>query len=607
MENKFLHNSQTNSLFNSAYQATNKCFKQAAITEVSTQSDVLKNTSLLSKSIQMKYPTASIQQAQNLTGYSICTASNNNNLQMKNTKFTSFVFALLTTLLLFTGKSAMASPGNNIFIDASFPGAIPTANKMQFCQPDTFRMQVTNLTSNTLTDAHLYFNPFSRNPISGIIDSTWVKANTVKEFRFNSVERNMPIPDFNIATKNLPLSIIIPVSGLPKKANKEFGFKSLQLAIQHKFISDIKVELLSPNGTLVWITNRNGKDGGNYIETRFSQNGFKGHITQGKAPFLGEYIPDGELSNFNNNQNPNGNWILKVYDLRQGDSGEFKSVSLFFGSSPAVKAFSACSFDTPKGCKCSKNKNEGWLMPDLRIVEEFTLNNITEFSPSDVRSGRILFGVETVNLGLGPLEVVSENKWYCDSIEVKNSQPCPDGKYAKTNLIQVIYGLKNGKWQTQRHQAGTIAYDERPGHEHFHADEFVSYELLQKVDNESDVNKWKLISTGVKASFCIWDLSCCRDDIANCKIEKVYSAKNIPNYGLGGKYNACNEALQGLSVGGIDYYGENYEGQDITLPKGLKNGTYYLRLKVDPNNNYKESNETNNIIIIPIQLSKQEK
>ena len=87
----------------------------------------------------------------------------------------------------------------------------------------------------------------------------------------------------------------------------------------------------------------------------------------------------------------------------------------------------------------------------------------------------------------------------------------------------------------------------------------------------------------------------------------MYSAKNIPNYGLGGKYNACNEALQGLSVGGIDYYGENYEGQDITLPKGLKNGTYYLRLKVDPNNNYKESNETNNIIIIPIQLSKQEK
>ena len=65
MENKFLHNNQTNSLFNSAYQATNKCFKQTAITGVSNQSDVLKNTSILSKSQPMKYPTTSIQQAQN--------------------------------------------------------------------------------------------------------------------------------------------------------------------------------------------------------------------------------------------------------------------------------------------------------------------------------------------------------------------------------------------------------------------------------------------------------------------------------------------------------------------------------------------------------------
>jgi hypothetical protein len=166
MENNFLHNNNQ-SLLNSAMQITQVSFKQAIIAGVSNQSDVLKNTSILSKSQPMKYPTSSIQQAQNLNGYSICTTSNNNNFQMKNTKFTSFVFALLTTLLLFTGKSAMASPGNNIFIDAAFPGAIPTANKMQFCQPDTFRMQVTNLTSNTLTDAHLYFNPFSRNPISG--------------------------------------------------------------------------------------------------------------------------------------------------------------------------------------------------------------------------------------------------------------------------------------------------------------------------------------------------------------------------------------------------------------------------------------------------------
>lgn len=172
MENKFLHNNQTNSLFNSAYQATNKCFKQTAITGVSNQSDVLKNTSILSKSQPMKYPTTSIQQAQNLTGYSICTASNNNNFQMKNTKFKSFVFALMAMLLMFSSKNAMASPGNKVFIDASFSGALPPANHMQFCLPDTFRVSLTNLTSDPLTGVTFYVNFMQRDPVTGVIDST---------------------------------------------------------------------------------------------------------------------------------------------------------------------------------------------------------------------------------------------------------------------------------------------------------------------------------------------------------------------------------------------------------------------------------------------------
>jgi len=172
MENKFLHNNQTNSLFNSAYQASNKCFKQAAITDLSIHSDVLKNTSILSKSIKMKYPTSSIQQAQNLNGYSICTASNNNNFQMKNTKFTSFVFALMAMLLMITSKNAMASPGNRIFIGLPSPGAVPAAGEMHFCEPDTFRFQITNLTNDPLTNvvAHLVF--LERNPSNGAIDST---------------------------------------------------------------------------------------------------------------------------------------------------------------------------------------------------------------------------------------------------------------------------------------------------------------------------------------------------------------------------------------------------------------------------------------------------
>lgn len=442
-----------------------------------------------------------------------------------------------------------------------------------------------------------------------IVSTDLLFSQIVQPIRFNSTQNNISIPDFDVSNHHThPLIVNILVQNQPNKTGKQFGLETVQVAIKHKYISDIKIELYSPKGTMVWISNRNGKDGADYLETKFNQNGFKGHITQGKPPFLGEYIPDGELANFNDGQNPNGVWQLKIYDLKIEDSGSFHGASLFFGKNPALKKFAACSFLTPKGCKCSENKKEGWLLPDLQLIPEFTLNHYSEFPPSNNKNGKIFFGVQTVNLGLGPLEVISENKWFCDSIPVQKSQPCKNGNYSRTQLTQIIYGLKKKKWVTQTYNAGTIAYDARPGHEHYHADEYVTYELLQKTDSNSNVSSWKLVSKGVKASFCIWDLASCREETANCRVENsmIYTPRNIVNYGLGGKYNGCNEALQGLSVGGIDYYGEHYEGQEIELPKGLKNGTYYLRLIVDPNNNYKESNENNNEVIIPIHFTKQE-
>ena len=434
-----------------------------------------------------------------------------------------------------------------------------------------------------------------------------------KVFRFNSIERDIAIPDYveeehidHIHNYKKYINVEFIVENIPFNTSKKFGFEAIQLAISHSYISDIKAELYSPAGTMVWITNRNGKDGANYIETRFSQNGFKGHITQGKPPFLGDYIPDGKIENFNNGENPNGTWVLRVYDLKNKDTGIFNSASLFFSNKPAIKNFSACNFSTPKGCICDNGKKNGWLYPDLQIIEEFTKNNFIEIAPNAEKKGKISFGVQTVNLGLGPLEVSSNNKWYCDDEEVANSKPCNNGNYSRTELLQTVYGIKKGKWITQQFPAGKIAYDARKGHEHFHADNYVSYELLQKDSSNSTIS-WKIISKGLKASFCIWDLSACRDDIANCKNaqNKILGAKNIQNFGLGGNYNACDALKQGLSVGGVDYYGENFEGQTIDLPKGLPNGTYYLRLIVDPANNYKESNENNNQVIIPIQIIKQ--
>lgn len=423
--------------------------------------------------------------------------------------------------------------------------------------------------------------------------------------KFNTVNNNVKIPDFSDV--NNFLEVEIKVAGLPKKINKNFGLEKVQLAIQHSRISDIKVVLLSPDGLEVWLTNRHGRNGANYTETIFSNSGFRGRISDGSPPFLGEYLPDGVLSNFNNGQNSNGVWKLKVYDLEKGVTGTFGGAVLYFSYTPAISQVSRCSSTSPESCRCGnvKKKKSCELLPDLTLIKEITEKEIYEIPYNEkLGYGELRFGVSTFNKGLGPLEVRGNNIWMCKQDTVNNNQLCQDGSYPRQQVFQYIYIKEKNKLRYRIKTAGYNAYDARPGHEHFHSDDYVNYELL--IPNNKDTSEWEVACKGTKASFCIWDLNFCRDDLKNCKDinGRLYLIKDLPNYGFKG-YKDCLPEVQGLSVGGVDYYGEGFEGQSITLPKGLKNGHYFLKIEIDPLNLFEESDENNNSFIIPVEIKNQ--
>ena len=44
---------------------------------------------------------------------------------------------------------------------------------------------------------------------------------------------------------------------------------------------------------------------------------------------------------------------------------------------------------------------------------------------------------------------------------------------------------------------------------------------------------------------------------------------------------------------------------DMTIPADVCNGDYYLVVMVDPNNNFVETDETNNVMAIPFVLNNQ--
>ena len=98
--------------------------------------------------------------------------------------------------------------------------------------------------------------------------------------------------------------------------------------ISHNYTADLDIRLVSPSGTIVYLSTDNGGSGNNYVETCFTMDATT-NITAGIAPFTGDYVPEGNLSALNG-QNANGLWRLQIRDDDWLFSGSLNSWSIDF-------------------------------------------------------------------------------------------------------------------------------------------------------------------------------------------------------------------------------------------------------------------------------------
>ncbi len=406
-------------------------------------------------------------------------------------------------------------------------------------------------------------------------------------------------------------SFPIKVSGLKSKIDNNFGIAKICFTILHPKVSDLKIELLSPDGTSIWLTNRNGKDRGrHYTNTCFRSNGFSGYVHQAGAPFTGEYIPDGRMTFLNNGQDPNGTWYLMIQDLRTGERGALNFVTLEFSENPTPNTdVSPCSMEDGTACKCADGSEGCELLPDLIILPRLTLDQVKEYPWNDpYYPGQLRLAASIANIGEGPMEAFGNNKWYCGGEEVKDSTViCNDETHPRQQIHQRVYKKNGNKIEWQDRIAGTNYFDDKPGHNHYHVDDWVEFRVVKEIkDKKGKVVKRQLVSKGSKVSYCLFDSGICNNGDSLCVLNgKTYGDKNLVNYGLG-NYMDCKSLKQGISVGGYDTYGMMYEGQSVSLPKGLKSGDYILEVEVDPTGIYKEKDKSNNTFKMPIHISKQE-
>lgn len=167
-------------------------------------------------------------------------------------------------------------------------------------------------------------------PLGRLIHTGAPSAQTQTRSFFSS--NGVPIPDNDQFGVNIPLQVggisgrIAIVAFRIDGTSCETNPNSNTAGINHSFLSDLVLKLISPAGTIVTLISHVNSAGSNLCQTRlFDAAGME--LSQGVAPYNGEFRPSSPLSAFNG-EDPSGTWTLNVRDGGPFGTGEVRAFSL---------------------------------------------------------------------------------------------------------------------------------------------------------------------------------------------------------------------------------------------------------------------------------------
>jgi uncharacterized repeat protein (TIGR01451 family) len=142
------------------------------------------------------------------------------------------------------------------------------------------------------------------------------------------------------------------------------------VGIDHTFVSDLQVSLISPATTSVLAINRTDGGGNNFCQTLLDDESVGPSIqsvASASNPFTGSFTPNSPLSPFDG-EAPNGNWILRVQDFAGIDIGSIRAWSVIL--TPAV-----CDAPVLAATVAGTKTVAGTFLPGGTITYTVTLNN----------------------------------------------------------------------------------------------------------------------------------------------------------------------------------------------------------------------------------------
>jgi hypothetical protein len=204
------------------------------------------------------------------------------------------------------------------------------------------------------------------------------------------------------------------------------------------------------------------------------------------------------------------------------------------------------------------------LLPDLAMgpIEDIAVGT------TEIGDHRLRFAATIVNIGGGELVVRARRQWIgSEAWSVEQWVQEKGGGYsARQTGASLIYG--------------------GDGHNHWHVKQ-VEVHQIETLDGE-------VLGRLVKQGFCFFDTDLYRPELEGAPEEHHWGARGCAG-------NLDTRVRMGLSVGWGDKYPWHLLDERIDIT-GLADGQYRIRQIADPNDEFEESDESNNETWVIIEL-----
>ena len=219
-----------------------------------------------------------------------------------------------------------------------------TGGEVDVCNFEPYNPDPTNIMSYSRKACRDYFSPQQRAKVLFTVENnrSYLRYDCSPPSIINSAMfcgLELEIPDNRCGAD--ALEAVVMVQGEQAiHLGQDVFLRNVDLIIDHPNNRDLEISLVSPAGVEVLLSSNNGGSGNDYGSPNncnntvcaFSMDAADSisSLSNQHINIIGEYIPEGDLNDFHDGSDPNGEWTLRICDGKADFTGTLEYIFLNF-------------------------------------------------------------------------------------------------------------------------------------------------------------------------------------------------------------------------------------------------------------------------------------